>query len=118
MADAGGKAGRPAKAGGWRRLTRDEMDGYDFEMLERSAGARWAQVVYDYGMALHPRGEEPTMENIGEFVEQYPAGYYWHGVVRGEPLDESHHGGPFASLRTAKADADRWLGGGGGTPDA
>jgi hypothetical protein len=86
------------------------MEGYDFEMLERSEGGRWAQVVYDCGMAEHPRGEEPTMENIDEFVQVYPAGYYWHGVVLGEPLSERYHGGPFDSLRAAKADADKWIG--------
>jgi hypothetical protein len=118
MADTDRTAGRPARASRWRRLARDEMEGYDFEMLERSEGGRWAQVVYDYGAAEHPRGEEPTMENIDEFVQMYPAGYYWYGVVQGEPLCGCRYGGPFGGLRAAKADADRWLGGDSGVATA
>ena len=104
-----GASSRRVGVSRWRHLTRDEMDGYNFEMLERTVGDRWAQVVYDYGMAEHPLGEEPSMENIGEFVDLYPSGYYWTGIIIGEATQEYAHGGPHETLISAKKAADRWL---------
>jgi hypothetical protein len=97
----------------WRHLTREEMGDYDFDMTERWVGSRFALVVYDYGVWLHPKGEEATMENAHEFESQYPPGYYWSGGDRSAPHQPGDpppaSGGPFAKRQDAQRDADRWL---------
>ena len=94
----------------WRHLTRDEMDGYDFSMYEKTTPSAFLHVSYDYGGWEHPRGEDASMENIHEFVQTYPAGWYWHASERVPHGQEPRqgHGGPCPSERVAKRAAERW----------
>ena len=89
----------PARPG-WAYLGEEP---YFFDHWGRGEGASFRQVIYDYGMWLHPRGEEPTMDNIDEFASDYPPGWYWSGA---DAAGATIGGGPFGSRDAAMAAAE------------
>jgi hypothetical protein len=85
---------------GWTYLGEEP---YFFDHWGYGEGASFRQVMYDYGAWQHPRGEEATMDNIGEFTSDYPPGWYWSGA---KGSDEIAGGGPFVSREAAQVAAE------------
>lgn len=91
----------PGPRPGWAYLGEEP---YWFDHWDYGGGPDFRQVTYDFGAWYHPRAEEPDMDNIREFVSDYPPGWYWTrsveaGVIMG--------GGPFTSRDAAMLAAEQ-----------
>lgn len=90
----------PGARPGWAYLGEEP---YWFDHWGYGEGAGFRQVTYDFGVWHHPQGEEPDMNNVDEFVSDYPPGWYWTGSA-GEGAITG--GGPFTSRDAAMAAAE------------
>lgn len=91
---------RQAARLGWSYLGEEP---YFFDHWGYGTGASFRQVIYDYGAWQHPRGEEATMENIGEFSSDYPPGWYWSSI---DADGHTSGDGPFTSCELAMSAAE------------